>query len=62
MPFSEGDLDQPHGFVADGGQVQFVGGGADGGLRGGVGHAHALLPGQRLIVAGQRGGGPVVAG
>ena len=37
LPFPGGDLGEPGGFVADGGQVQFAGGGADGGLGGGVG-------------------------
>ena len=36
VAFPVGDLGQAGRFGADGGQVQFAGGGADGGLRGGV--------------------------
>ncbi len=36
LSFPGGDLGQAGGFGTDGGQVQFAGGGADGGLRGGV--------------------------
>ena len=37
VAFPDGDLGEPGGFGADGGQVQLAGGGADGGLGGGVG-------------------------
>ena len=49
--------------VADGGQVQLAGGGADGGLGGGVGLRRSwAAPGQQVVVAVQGRGGAVVAG
>ena len=42
--FPGGDLGQPGGLVADGGQLELAGGGADRGLGGGVGHGgHGML-------------------
>jgi len=45
MALLGGDLGEPGGLVPDGGQFEFAGGGADGGLGGGVGHrAHRVPP------------------
>ena len=43
LAFPLGDLGEPGGFGADGGQVQLAGGGADGGLRGGVDGASVVI-------------------
>jgi len=45
LPLPDGDLGQSGGFGADGGQVQFAGGGADRRGRGGIGvGVHVPLP------------------
>ena len=45
VAFPDGDLGEPGGLVADGGQLQLAGRCADGGLRGGVGHGgHRVFP------------------
>jgi len=45
VAFPDGDLGEPGGLVADGGQFQLAHRCADGGLSGGVGHGgHRVLP------------------
>ena len=68
LAFPDGDLGQAGGFGADGGQVQFPGGGADRGLGGGVDGRRlrwwwsCSAPGEQFVVVGQGGCRSVVAG
>jgi len=56
--FPGGDLGQPGGLVADGGQLELAGRGADGGLGGGIGGGgHGMVLVSRWPQASRAGAG-----